>query len=170
MEQIIKKIDDLIEEKIPKFKNTFYPPATDAEFESLEDAVGAKLPNEFKTLYKWHNGQSWSPYIPFHVATQERLMPIAEMIDWYKELSGQLEWGDIDEDVWKKSWLPFTDDGTGNSTCIDLSKDNFGQIIYQDHEGDETHITFNSMSEWLEDLLNKMRVFDYSTWDYLDRL
>lgn len=170
MEPVIKEIDALLEEKIPKFKNTFYPPATDSEFESMENFVESKLPDEFKILYKWHNGQISSPYIPFHVETHELLMPILEIMDWYEELSSQLEDGDINDEVWKKSWVPFTDDGTGNSTCIDISKDNFGQIIHQDHEGDETRVVFESLTEWLKDLLDKMKVFDYSTWTYLDRL
>lgn len=170
MIKIIEEIDDLLEKKVPQFKKTFHSPATDFEFANLEDAIGMELPAEFKTFYRWHNGQIRSPYVPFHIDNDEVIMPIAEIIDWYEELSGQLEYGDIDEEIWKKSWVPFTDDGTGNSTCIDISKENFGQIVYQDHERDETRVIFDSLTEWLDDLLNKMKAFDYSTWSYLTRL
>ena len=167
---MIKEIDALLEKRIPEFKKNFYPPALDSEFASLEGVIGTELPDEFKTLYRWHNGQIRSPYIPFQIESHEILISISEIIETYEELSGQLEYGDIDEEIWKKSWVPFTDDGTGNSTCISISKDNFGQIIHHDHEGDETGVIFDSLAEWLENLLSKMKGFDYSTWSYLDRL
>lgn len=66
--------------------------------------------------------------------------------------------------------MPFTDNGSGDSTCIDVSEEDFGQIVIQDGWDDEVKVIFNSLSEWLEDLLSKLRDFDYSTWDYLDRL
>lgn len=170
MEQIICEIDALLEERIPQFKKILKPPASDSEFAKLEKLIETEIPEEFKTLYTWHNGQNLSPYIPFHIETHEILMPIANIIEWYEELSGQLDSGDIDEDRWQKKWVPFTDDGSGNSTCIDVSKDNFGQIVYQDDEEYEVRVIFTSLSEWLEDLSNKMKFFDYSTWSYLDRL
>ena len=170
MKQIIKEIDKLLEEKIPQFKKTFNPPATESDFEELETVIGVKLPEEFKTFYRWHNGQNRSPYVAFHVETHEILMPIADIIEWYDELSGQLDTGDIEENRWRKIWVPFTDNGSGDSTCIDVSEENFGQIVIQDGWDDEVKVIFNSLSEWLEDLLSKLRDFDYSTWDYLDRL
>lgn len=170
MERIIKEIDILLEEKIPQFKRTFNPPATETEFTELEAVIGAKLPNEFKIFYRWHNGQKRSPYVPFYIGTDEILMPIADIIDWYDELSGQLDTGDIEENKWKKIWVPFTDDGAGNSTCIDISEEGFGQIVIQDDWDDDVKVIFTSLSKWLEDLLNKMNDFDYSTWSYLNRL
>lgn len=170
MEQIISKIDALLDGKIPQFKKTLKPPASDSEFAKLAELIGTKIPEEFKTFYKQHNGQNLSPYVPFHIETGEILMPITDIIEWYEELNGQLDSGDIDKNRWQKKWVPFTDDGSGNSTCIDISDDNFGQIVYQDDEEYEVRVIFSSLSEWLEDLSNKMKSFDYSTWSYLDRL
>lgn len=169
IEAVLSEIDILLEEKIPKFKRLLNEPATDDEFKRLEEKIGEALPEEFKAFYRWHNGQKRSPYIAFHLETHEILMPIDDIIEWYDELSGQLEYGDIDEDTWKKHWIPFTDDGTGNSGCIDVSKEHFGRVVFQDHEGDE-HVFSDSLTVWLSELLSIMKAYDYSEWDYNDRL
>ncbi|AWT49715.1 hypothetical protein DLE54_09490 [Psychrobacter sp. YP14] len=170
MQKTIEQIEAVLAQKIPQFAKTLNPPATESDFEALETLVGNKLPEEFKMFYKWHNGQNRSPYVAFHVETHEILMPIADIIEWYDELSGQLDTGDIEQHRWQRIWVPFTDNGSGDSTCIDISEENFGQIVIQDGWDDEVKVIFNSLTDWLEDLLVKIKEFDYSNWDYLDRL
>ncbi len=87
MQKTIEQIEAVLAQKIPQFAKTLNPPATESDFEALETLVGNKLPEEFKIFYKWHNGQNRSPYVAFHVETHEILMPIADIIEWYDELS-----------------------------------------------------------------------------------
>ncbi|WP_296406082.1 SMI1/KNR4 family protein [Psychrobacter sp.] len=87
MQQTLKQIEIVLEEKIPQFIKMLNPPATESDFEALEAVIGSKLPEAFKTFYRWHNGQNRSPYVAFHIETHEILMPIEEIIEWYEELN-----------------------------------------------------------------------------------
>lgn len=169
MKALLQEIDNIIEKNIPNFKKLLNEPATDEEIKHLEETIGEKLPESFISLYKWHNGQQDNPYVAFHPETHEKLMSVDDIIEWYDELNGQLECGDIDDTVWKTTWIPFTDDGMGNSGCVDVSTENFGKVIFQDHEGDE-HVFYDSLEEWLTKLIETMKTTNYKEWDYVDRL
>jgi hypothetical protein len=57
-------------------------PASDADFEQIESVVGCKLPEELKTLWSWHNGESSNNFIWYH-----RFLPVAESVQHYQELT-----------------------------------------------------------------------------------
>jgi hypothetical protein len=68
---------------------SFAPPVTDQELARLESALGRSLPQDLRTLFRWHNGaERVTPYNDFLSATQaaeERLNIRRELGNLWKE-------------------------------------------------------------------------------------
>lgn len=71
------------------------PPASDADLDHIESVMGCKLPEELKTLWSWHNGESSNNFIWYH-----RFLPVSESVQHYQELTSS-SWSS-----WPKNWIP----------------------------------------------------------------
>ena len=67
------------------------------------------------------------------------------------ELDDLVESGDIDDDNWQSNWLPFSENGGGNYTCVCLDS---GDVHYYDKYKTSTGIRFSSFQEYLADLVD----------------
>ncbi|EMI56764.1 hypothetical protein RSSM_01804 [Rhodopirellula sallentina SM41] len=61
---------------------------------------------------------------------------------------------------WQAAWLPFLDNGGGDHLCYVVSDGHGftpGQVIWFDHEGDESHeVVHESMLDFRRDLYDRM--------------
>ena len=162
----IKELDTWLKSYRVDYYSKLNPPASKENLEKLEEEINAKLPEEFKTLLEWRNGQSSDAMDTLHPITNEMFMCIDEIKYWYKELKELLHYGDIELDIWKPTWLPFMSNGGGDHTCIDFSPENFGAIISHNHEEPDGRKINNSIAEWVAELNMEFNKLDFENWDF----
>lgn len=116
-------------------RDLFSSPATEAEIESLEDLIGARLPPDFRAYLKIHNGTKG-----FRSCLYQRPLSIKDMKKELLSMRGFIEFGltlDATENtvqyqnLWRPGLVLFAeDDGAGKA--VDCAT---GKVIYWDHDG-----------------------------------
>ncbi len=149
----------------PQFLLGLNPPATQKQLEAFEHSTGLKLPEEYRQLLGWRNGQPDDCFEDFHPFSGEMFMSLASIEATIATMIELLDTGDIDERHWHRDWLPILADGSGNHTCIDLSTEGNGRIINFDHEVGFAGIAQGNLSAWLEELLAKLQYLDVEAWE-----
>lgn len=129
---------------------SFNDGASDEDFEKLEKALGFELPDEFKEVYRIHNGSdNW------FVLMGDDWLSIEEIIDnyqvWKQLIDEQVFTEDdgtdfgsepthdaIKPDYWiNPKWIPFTQSAGGDNKMIDLdptASGTVGQVIQMWHD------------------------------------
>ena len=142
------------------------PPATDYEIEELTKILGVELPNDFLDVLRIHNGQKGESAWLFD--SQEFLSThriIEEFNTWKNLLNTQFQGKSstpdegVKNDWWNTNWIPFTSDGCGDHSCLDLSPTNTGtkgQIITLWYESGEREIVAPSFSLWFEEYVEQL--------------
>lgn len=162
----IEKLDLWLKENRKDFYALLNSPASETEIQQLESLVDVKLPEEFKMLLKWRNGQSSDAMDTFHPLTNEMFMGIDDIKYMFTELKELLHYGDIEEDIWRPTWLPFMSNGGGDHTCIDVSPENYGKIVSHNHEESDGRAINDSMIEWIIALNNELSKLNFESWDF----
>jgi cell wall assembly regulator SMI1 len=120
---------------LPEVAADLNPGATDAQLDRLSAKIGAPLPDDFRALYKWHNGQKGDKvYVgPWYGLTFLSLDRVLEQWKtWVKVIDHSLDPQSMNESsisvkpgvvkrrYANKLWIPFADDGGGNHLGVDL--------------------------------------------------
>ena len=169
-------LENWLEEHLPEVKKDLNPPATMEEIQLLEKTIGRSLPQDFISLYQWHNGQMGdSPTGLWYGLEFMSIKGIISHIELEKQIIKQ-----IGEDVinsmseWMKStpdgfvkkasnnqfWIPFTYDYGGNFLGIDLDPDKMGivgQVINFGRDENRKIVTNESISDFLFWLIEELR-------------
>lgn len=174
----IKKQISILQEKYPKAKYEMLlnEPATEKDFENLENIIWYKLSEEFKELYRIHN---WSEDYSF-LAWEEWLSIdgiISEFNVWNDLFKGwdfkEDDWTEFgcEPDEWIKSdfwwnpkWLPLTADWWWNWAMIDFDPDEkwiYWQILFMDHESPDRELLSKSLKEYFKDFLEDLEKWKY---------
>ena len=146
--------------------------ASEAEFEQLEQLIQAKLPEDFKALYRVFNGQV---YEEGYVFDGEEWLSLERMAEEWEVWKGLLDDGEFDDDEegeadedadpevkavwWSPLWIPFTYDGSGNHLCLDLdptSAGTYGQVIRMWHDDPQRPLEAKTFADWLETYIRGM--------------
>jgi cell wall assembly regulator SMI1 len=142
--------------------------ASEEDLADLESAIGAKLPDDFRTSYLLHNGQIDGAESLFPSAfldlgcgydflTVEGIL--AEWRPWKQltdvnQFAGNVATPDdgVRAEWWHPGWVPIATDGGGDSICVDLAPAEggvVGQVIHVSHEvGDRPRLA-SSFAELL---------------------
>jgi len=161
MKEVWQRIEKWLAENTPEDLIVLNGGASDEEVKNLEEHLSVTFPDDVKTFYKIHNGQSDDgPYLldGRELLSLER---IKDEWDVWKELLDGGDFEDVEsepeagirKDWWNEKWIPLTYDGSGNHDCLDLAPDNSGtsgQIISFWHDDPDRNIVANSFREWLE--------------------
>ncbi|STZ63261.1 SMI1 / KNR4 family [Moraxella lacunata] len=163
MQQIFDRIHTQFARLKEKYQSdmdlSFNDGATDDDFAKLEKVLGFELPNDFKEIYRIHNGsynlgvfvdESW-------FSIDDIIIEYQIWIDLYnngdfKDGDGDCgcspEHNEIKADFWfNPKWIPLTGNGCGDSKMIDLDPSEtgtVGQIIQMWH--DEPSRTLEAVS------------------------
>lgn len=119
------------------------------QFSKLQTAVNRVLPKDFVELYSMHNGLSeW-----LHFDKSWEVLDIEYIIKYYKE---NLDLFDdiIADEAWKKIWLPFASNGSGDYLFIDLDRGTLGEYF---HEGGYSHNLGVSLKEFFSKVATDLR-------------
>ena len=64
MDDLIQRLDSWLRQNRPEFYQQLLPGLSDEELANFEKTLGVELPDDFKLLYQWKNGEQ-DDYISF---------------------------------------------------------------------------------------------------------
>lgn len=149
----------------------FNPPATDEELNAFGRTIGLKLPQSYRQLYRWHDGEnddSWGhfyglPLLPLHEAGFQWKAWNGVLADLggnrYEIGAGAWPDGAVDPAYINPRWIPLTHDGSGNHIGVDFDpwpRGRIGQIILFGRDEDVKVVLAESLGkfvEWVANLL-----------------
>jgi cell wall assembly regulator SMI1 len=169
MKPLLQRLERWLEQHYPGLLADLNPGADDEALEALEENLQVRLPDAYKTLLRWHDGQvgdaaglfgNWF-FLPSEEVIQEHenwktLVDKGLLED--KEGEARPE-GPVRPIWWHQRWVPFTSDGDGNNHCLDMAPaDNGhqGQIITVWHEHGARPFVASSLEAWLEEILQQL--------------
>ena len=118
------------------------PPATEADLDALETALGRPLPADYRALYRWHNGLSDEADNWGSLWYGLNLLPLAEVMDAYHYQTSQTRRtsplqhapATIRPDALQNPyWLRLGFDGAHGWLLVDLDPapaGTYGQVLY----------------------------------------
>ncbi|MEZ6035584.1 MAG: SMI1/KNR4 family protein [Planctomycetaceae bacterium] len=74
-------------------------------------------------------------------------------------LDGMIGYDFEDPKWWRRGWVPFLANGSGDHLCVDLAAEdggNPGQLIAFWHDDEERDIEYPSLADWLRELVESM--------------
>lgn len=167
MQSLWTRFEAWLAENWPEGLADLNPPATDAQIDSLEKAIGAKLPDDYIACLKIHNGQDTMMAGVF--GGSEFLSTEFVLDEWavWKELieSGTFEGNQgvpdsgIKDNWWNPRWIPFTHNGGGDHFCLDLDPakgGSPGQVITMWHDSGERAFIATNFTAWFTQYVDKV--------------
>lgn len=173
--ETLAQIDHWYAEHVPTIHATLRAGATESELDALEKHIGFTLPQDFRELYKWHDGQNWENGYVFGL----EFIPLARVkTEWDVWKSLESEFGDdevnkhfsrptgaITEKYINAGWLAFLVDGGGNSIGVDLSPDargKEGQIINFGRDEKHKYVLADSVAQFLREYWKRLEEGRYT--------
>jgi cell wall assembly regulator SMI1 len=133
------------------------PGVTDDQLNAFESQFSLKLPHSFRRLFQWRNGHD---QLRSESLVQNLMFSRLEDISRQKELLDGMIGSDFDDPKWwRRSWVPFLENGAGDHLCVDLAAENDsfpGQIIMFYHDTERRPVRALSLEAWLADLVTSM--------------
>ena len=137
LQAVLERIGAWYLDHVPAIHATLCSGATDAELDALERHTSLTLPEAFRTLYRWHDGQVFGPGGVFNL----RLLTLDEIkISWdiWKDLEPDFEdeiedyfshpEGTVELSYINTGWLGFLADDCGSSVGIDFHPEPAGTV------------------------------------------
>ena len=168
---VLARLDAWYAAHLPSDKYAFNAPATDAQLDAFERLLGIPLPNAYRQLYRWHDGEEGDRWghiygLPLLSLRQSG----SEWTAWNKVLASfggnrymipGAGWpqGAVDPAYINPRWIPLTDDGSGNHIGLDFdpwSGGRVGQVILYGRDEDVKAVLAPSIGAflgWIADLL-----------------
>jgi cell wall assembly regulator SMI1 len=168
IDSLIQRLDTWLKENRSDYYAALNPGATDEDFVNLEAALNNKLPEDFKSLYRWRNGERIDQESDISLLPYREFISIDEIV---KEI--QNKFGLIEIGFWSAGYIPFIHDSSGDYFCID-TQGNLegipGQVIYWCHD-DQTYGKSVNLTKWLEAycIACETAPWDTEEWDELFR-
>ncbi len=161
MEGTWARIERWLAESAPDVLHSLRAGAPDEQISNAEAALGVTLPEDVRTSYRMHDGQS--PDGPGLVDAWE-FLSLSRMVEEWRIWKGLLDGGDLAEaksepeegvadDWWSPKWVPLTYSGSGDHHCLDLAPTpdgEVGQIILMYHDVPTRQVVARSFGAWLE--------------------
>lgn len=151
----------------PKILDNLNRPATDHQLHQAEKSFGCEMPEEWRELYRVHNGMNsdsnlGSLFCGMQFLTLEEAIREHENNSASDETTRPVRAADAGvrkEDIYNAKWIAFAHDGGETLLRIDLApgpSGSNGQVIFTDHADDTVILLSNSladlMSEFVRDL------------------
>jgi cell wall assembly regulator SMI1 len=157
VEALIGRLDRWLAANRPDYYAHLVPGVADAQLDAFEARFGLGLPAAFRHLYRWRNGhdQRDSESLVYNL-----MFSSLEDIARTKELLDGMIGSDFEDPRWwRRGWVPFLENGSGDHLCVDLSAEDGGtpgQVRMFYHDWDHRPIRYTSLEVWLTNLVEAM--------------
>lgn len=182
----LDRFETWLSTSLPALHATLRPGASQLELNELETLIGTALPEDFRALYAWHDGQEWLDARP-NVAglfAGEEFLTLAEVSsDWkvWRDIFEKHPSLDIGEHVSvppghiktqyiNLGWVPVAGRGTGNKIGIDLApgaEGQHGQFVNFGRDQYTKFVIAASLSEFVCQYVERCERGDVSLVDWL---
>lgn len=149
----------------------FNPPASEQDLDAFQALVRVSLPNAYRQLYLWHDGDEEERF--GHIYGLPLLSLREAAFQWnawngvfkeftgnrYKVRGGAWPAGAVDSAYINPRWIPLTHDGSGNHIGLDFApgpRGRVGQVILYGRDEDVKAVIAPSLASflsWIADLL-----------------
>jgi cell wall assembly regulator SMI1 len=153
----IARIDRWLATHRPEYYALLQPGASDQALDAFEADFALTLPDAFRQLYRWRNGQHPNSSAPLH--GNRTFCSLQDVASIKRTLDGMIDSDFDDARYWRRGWVPFLHNGGGSYLCLDLAADDggeAGQLIAFWKRDDDRPIEFASIEAWLSSLLAAM--------------
>lgn len=149
--------------------------ASDDELDAFERRTGFSLPADFRTLYRWHDGQAESMDATEAGVFGLAFIPLSDVqAEWdvwndmltddsriNETMPGQTSRpaGHIREQYITPGWVPFTKDFGGNSVGIDLDPGPLGtpgQVITFGRDEKDKYVLAASLADFIDEYVRRL--------------
>ncbi len=168
---VLARLDAWYADHLDPQKYVFNPPASDAQLDAFERLVGLAMPQSWRQLYKWHDGENDDRFGHFYGIP---LLPLKQAgTEWRNWKATLAEFGGnryvVPGAAWPKDavdpaytnprWIPLTADGSGNHIGLDFDPwpgGRIGQVILFGRDEDVKVVLAESLGRflaWVAELL-----------------
>lgn len=167
LRQNLEKIEKWLSIHAPKIvQESFNPPATLTQLEQLEKTIQKPIPEDFKTLFLWHNGLNSKSTNTGNLFYGLDFFDIEFVTNNYLEVKNSQEddfitMENVDSGINPLNhrnplWIKFGYDWSRCSIALDLnpiSPEQYGQIVFIDYDYNAVLLVANSIEELVETFL-----------------
>lgn len=148
------RLDNLLLREAPSIAKVLRPPASSAELDAAERELGARLPDDVREAYLWHNGQETHYQVHEGQDTQWKRHPdffagfawnsleevlrcwrlnndcLDDLLNGYGPQQDRLVSADqrVRSDWWNPAYIPIARSNSGDCLCIDLEPGPAGSV------------------------------------------
>lgn len=156
MPELLAHLDRLLRELRPDYYSVLQHGLTDAEWEAFRSRLGLDLPDGFRLLYQWKNGQrdNCSDNI-----LGNYMFVAADSVAETKELHDSMIGYDFEPGWWERTWVPFLHNGGGDHMCLDVGGSfggRPGQLVEFWHDWEKRAIAAPSLEHWVLRVVNSL--------------
>ncbi len=157
VENLISRMERWLAANRPTYLARLQPGVDSQKLAAFEDQFAIVLPETFRSLYRWRNGQEVTCTESFE--KNFMFSPLEEIAGTKANLDGMIGTDFEDPNWWRRGWLPFLHNGAGDYLCVDLAGDNAGcpgQLLVFYHDWEKRPVKFPNLDAWLTSLVNSM--------------
>lgn len=163
MNPLITRLDTWLQQYRPNYYARLAPGASEAELADLERLIGHALPEEFRDLYRWRNGQAANSYEAF--CDNRMFMSLETIATNWTMMKEMLEEGEFElPNWWRTNWVAFLENGGGDSLCLDMEgtfTGQPGQLLEFWHDWENRQVVWPNTASFLATLVAS---FEGGTW------
>ena len=154
---LIERMDAWLAENRAGYHAALQSGVSDAQLDAFEAKFSLTLPEAFRALYRWRNGQPNSSFDSFQ---DNRMLSSLEDIADTKEMLDDMIGSDFEDPAtWRRGWVPFLSNGGGSYLCVDVDAEGGGQpgqLIAFWKADEDRPVEHASVQTWLADLVASM--------------
>jgi cell wall assembly regulator SMI1 len=123
---LIRRMDRWLASNPPDYYALVQPGATGRELDAFEARLSLRLPEAFRQLYRWRNGQD--PGFSNPLQFNRTFLMLEEVAGAKEELDSMIGFDFEDPKYWRRGWVPFLHNAAGSYLCVDLAAEDGGQV------------------------------------------
>jgi len=154
---LIERMDAWLAANRSDYHAVLQPGVSEAALDAFEAKFSLKLPEAFRALYRWRNGQ---PNSSFDSLQDNRMFSALEDVADTKEMLDDMIGTDFEDPAtWRRGWVPFLSNGGGSHLCVDIDAEDggeAGQLIAFWKADEDRPVEHASTEAWLADLVASM--------------
>jgi cell wall assembly regulator SMI1 len=157
IDELITRMDRWLQRNRNDYYANLQPGAMEDAITAFERHFTVTLPQTFRKLYQWRNGQSVGEFRSFQ--ENRMFLPLQDVAET-KELLDEMIGDDCkDSQWWQPGWIPFLSNGSGDYLCLNVAAGDdgtVGQLIEFWHDDADRNVQFTSVDDWLQCLVESM--------------
>jgi cell wall assembly regulator SMI1 len=155
--ELITRLDRWLAANRPDYYARLQPGATEETLAAFEGRFALELPQTFRDLYQWRNGQEAACFASFQ--DNRMFSSLEEIVETKDMLDGMIGYDFEDARWWRRGWVPFLSNRGGDHLCLDLVAEDGGQpgqLVAFWHDEADRAVEYASIDRWLEALVRSM--------------